>query len=334
MFSVAMCYTETERFPLREILIYDICHLLFQILGANFIYYVLVLTLFDQRKYSLFSFALFISLYSLAVVNRIFVIYIVEPFFVNLPHEDIINVFTDLRYLIIHYVFPILSGSFIFVSLLFMLRYKNEKQNSVQLSKEKVEMELKILRAQLNPHFLFNTLNNIYSLSISNSSKTSESIERLSNILDYVLYIGQKKTVLVSDELRIIDDYIELEKLRYDTRLEVHISAKLTHSNYVPPLLYLSLVENAFKHGAEKTSGKVKIIISLETTSSKSIFKIRNSFRLQQAITGNGMGLPNIEQQLRLYYQGEYNLRILRDNIYFTVEMETPSTNDSLYYSR
>lgn len=112
--------------------------------------------------------------------------------------------------------------------------------------------------------FLFNTLNNIYSLSLLDSEKTSESISRLSDILDYILYKGQGRMVTVSDELIIVNHYIELEKLRYDERLKLNLQTQLNSPNIIPPLIYLSLVENAFKHGAGKMTDGAEINIDIK----------------------------------------------------------------------
>ncbi len=215
-----------------------------------------------------------------------------------------------------------------FISVMFILRYKNEKQNTEQLQKEKTELELKALKSQLNPHFLFNTLNNIYSLSIVKSSYTSESISRLSDILDYILYKGQQRLVRISDELKIIDAYIELEKLRYDTRLRIIKSENIECPGSVPPLLYLSLVENAFKHGAEKTIGNIDIRISVITEIGHSVFRVENSSFQDDAGKRVGIGLKNVEKQLQSYYPDQYSMKISNKNNWFTIEIITPGNHD------
>lgn len=319
-------YGEHDRADLGEVFFYDVCHWIFQILSANFIYYVLIRFFFDKKKYVLFNVLLIVSLYILAVINRFFIIYLAEPFFVNYPQDSIYSIFTDVRYLFICYIFPIITGVFIFISVMFMLRYKNEKQNTTKLLKEKAELELKALKAQLNPHFLFNTLNNIYSLSIINSGKTSESISRLSEILDYVLYKGQHKTVNVSDEISIIDDYIELEKLRYDERLKIFKTQKLNSENKIPPLLYLSLVENSFKHGAGKSVGDIEINIEIETNENQSVFRIKNTYSKILKSERESLGLNNIEEQLKIFYNNQFEFNILQNENWFSVEIITPAT--------
>ncbi len=184
---------------------------------------------------------------------------------------------------------------------MFVIRYKEEKENTAKLQKEKSELELQSLKSQLHPHFLFNTLNNIYSLSVSNSDKTSRSISQLSDILDYILHKGQQKWVSIAEELAVIDDYIALESLRYrDERLKVNKKIILHSSNLIPPLLYLTLVENAFKHGAGKNAGHTEIHIEAETDQKQSVFRITNTYNSTQPNNEKGIGLQNVKSNCNI----------------------------------
>ncbi len=328
LFGIAKNYGEHENPNFAEFFYYDFCHWIFQIIGANFIYFILIRKYFDSRRYLLFSVYFLLSLYILGVLNRIFIVYAAEPFFADGPKDRITDIVCDVRYLLFHYIFPIVSGSFIFISVMFILRYKNEKHSRLQLQKEKTDLELKVLKSQLNPHFLFNTLNNIYSLSVSNSGATAPSISRLSDILDYILTKGHNKWVTAAEELKIIDHYIELEKLRYDERLQIHQLENIRFPALIPPLLYLSLVENAFKHGAEKTSGNIGINISLETDCNFAIFKVGNHFAGKTTGDRAGIGLKNIRKQLELYYPDQFSLEIENPGNWFSVKITTPLHHD------
>lgn len=329
LFGIARTYDDYNGEMFNQLVIYNFCHWIFQILAANFIYYILILYFFDQKRYAEFTFYLILSLYFISVANRIFIVDIAEPFFTNEPKDSLISIFTDIRYLLFHYTFPIISGAFIFILMMFFLRYKDEKENTFQLQKEKAELELKSLKSQLNPHFLFNTLNNIYSLSISNSDKTSQSISQLSDILDYILYKGQKKWVSVAEELNIIDDYIALESLRYsDERLKITWKKVLTSANFIPPLLYLTLVENAFKHGAGNSSKQTEIKLELETNAQHSVFRIQNTYSNISGHNEKGIGLQNIKRQLEHYYPEHFTFHISQENNIFNVEIITPSQYD------
>ncbi|MFP3834848.1 sensor histidine kinase [Chryseobacterium sp. SIMBA_028] len=329
LFGIARSYGEYSDGIIKELVIYNFCHWIFQIIGANFIYYLLIRHFFDRKKYVEFSIALVISLYAISVINRIFIVYMAEPFFINESKDSLVSIFTDIRYLLLHYTFPIISGAFIFISIMFFIRYKDEKENTMKLQKEKTELELKSLKSQLNPHFLFNTLNNIYSLSITHSEKTSQSISQLSDILDYILYKGQKKWVSIADELTIIDHYIALESLRYpDKRLKITKQVHIKSSGSVPPLLYLTLVENAFKHGAGKSSRPTEIKIEVETTQKQSIFKIKNTFENNESSNEKGIGLQNVRRQLEYHYQEHFIFNISQENNIFNVEIITPAHYD------
>jgi LytS/YehU family sensor histidine kinase len=209
---------------------------------------------------------------------------------------------------------------------MFVIRYQDEKENTVKLQKEKAELELRSLKSQLNPHFLFNTLNNIYSLSLSHSDRTSESISRLSDILDYILYKGPKNEVLISEELAIIDDYMALESLRYsEGRLKISKKSDLNSSAKIPPLIYLTLVENAFKHGAGKNSERTEIKIDVSYDSRYSVFRIENSCGDEESSDPKGIGLKNIERQLWHHYQDNFIFKVSKENNIFKVEIKTPA---------
>ncbi|KFF03089.1 sensor histidine kinase [Chryseobacterium luteum] len=327
LFGTARNYGEYDGEISSQMIIYNFCHWIFQIAGANFIYFILIRNFFDRKNYLRFSLYLIFSLYIISVANRIFLVYLAEPFFISLPKDSFYSIFTDMGYLWNHYTFTIISGAFIFISVMFVIRYKEEKENTAKLQKEKAELELKSLKSQLNPHFLFNTLNNIYSLSLSNSGKTSESISRLSDILDYILYKGPENEVSLSEELAVIDHYIALESLRYrEGRLKIDRTAVLHSPASIPPLLYLTLVENAFKHGAGKTSGRTGIKIDVSTDESYSVFRIENTFEDDENSDPGGIGLKNIDRQLRLRYQDDFIFKVSKENNIFKVEIKTPTT--------
>ncbi|REC46624.1 sensor histidine kinase [Chryseobacterium pennipullorum] len=329
LFGTAKSYGEYDGGNFGVLVIYNFCHWIFQIIGANLIYYILIRHFSDRKKYIEFFLYLITGLYLLSVINRVFIVYIAEPFFISEPKDSLISIFTDIRYLTLHYTLPVVSGSFIFISIQFIMRYRDEKERSLKLQKEKAELELKSLKSQLNPHFLFNTLNNIYSLSISNSDKTSQSISQLSDILDYILYKAEKKWVAISEELTIIEQYIALEHLRYNhERLKISRRTMLHSSNTIPPLLYLTLVENTFKHGAGKNTGITEISIEIEADDKQTYFSIENTCPDYQDNNENGIGLQNIKRQLEHHYQNNFVFRISRKNNTFKVEIITPPQYD------
>ncbi len=182
------------------------------------------------------------------------------------------------------------------------------------LEKEKLANELKFLKAQINPHFLFNTLNNLYSFVLIQSPKAPDMIMQLSGILDYVLYKSQNKEVALNDEVKTIEHFIKLEQIRYGERLEVELKTDGDLSIGISPLILLSIVENAFKHGASGDIDYPKIKIDIReqnqeihcvvwNTKSQHVGEINDAYKV-------GIGLSNIERQLKLIYPEKHELKI------------------------
>ncbi|MEM1120467.1 MAG: sensor histidine kinase [Bacteroidota bacterium] len=200
---------------------------------------------------------------------------------------------------------------------------QRELQRIHQLEKEKITTELKFLKAQLNPHFLFNTLNNLYSFVVNGSPKAPDMILRLSGILDYVLYRSQRQEVQLKEEITTIEHFINLEQIRYGERLVVEFekSGNLTRS--ISPLLLLSLVENAFKHGASGDVDQPRIIIKIKGMEDAVYCTVWNTKSKYQGELNDaykeGIGLSNIKRQLNLLYPETHQLMIEDEANYFKV---------------
>lgn len=307
-----------------EIVVYHINDAFFGAIMAYLTSYYFLTERFLKKGYLVFAITFLFSVYLLAALSRFSTVHLAEPLVRKPPftQESPFEIFTDLRFIAFKYGPSVLTATFVFYLAKFFSDYSKEKEKKLLLSKEKTETELKSLRAQLNPHFLFNTLNNIYSLSIDNSPKTSVSIGKLSDILDYVLYRCDADFVSVSNEIKLIEDYIELEKLRYDDRLEIIVKSSVDFENQVPPLIFLSLVENAFKHGAGEDSGSPKIWITLESKLGQTIFKVQNTcLDSTVEVSKESIGLTNIKKQLQLLYGNRYSLKIKKDNNMFIVTL-------------
>lgn len=185
-----------------------------------------------------------------------------------------------------------------------LVRRQNRIQvHSLALEKEKTEAELKYLKAQINPHFLFNTLNNIYSLARKSAPQTADAVLKLSNLMRFMLFETRQATIVLQDELRLIRDYIELERLRYGNRLEVTYEEHLDDPNQrIAPLLLIHFVENAFKHGASESRSDARIKILITLKNGLLIAQIDNTKTSAPEVASNQMGLENIKRQLELIY--------------------------------
>lgn len=202
--------------------------------------------------------------------------------------------------------------------------YVKLRNAAQQLRIEKQQAELSYLKSQTNPHFLFNTLNNIYSLSRDKNDLAPESILRLSKILRFMLYETGGDFIPVEQELKIISDYIELEKLRYDESLRINFSHDVEDMKQaLPPLLLMPLVENAFKHGVSETRGYPFIDIHLSIRQRQLHFIVKNS----SEGLGDGeqlrenIGLTNLRRQLELLYS-ESNLKVQQGGGVFTADLK------------
>ncbi|MEO8173690.1 MAG: histidine kinase [Sediminibacterium sp.] len=217
-----------------------------------------------------------------------------------------------------------MGSVFFFVIVRHTYKYIKLQQAEQQLRIEKQAAELNYLRAQTNPHFLFNTLNNIYSLARDKSDLAPESILRLSKILRFMLYETAGEFISLEQEIKIITDYIELEKLRYDDSLHINFNHNVEEMKQaLPPLLLIPLVENAFKHGASETRGQPFVNIHLSVNQRQLVFVVENS---AETISGTqdvkeNIGLSNLRRQLELLYT-DYKLSVQHAESVFTATLQ------------
>jgi len=198
------------------------------------------------------------------------------------------------------------------------------RQTAQQLRFEKQAAELNYLKSQTNPHFLFNTLNNIYVLARDKSDLAPESILRLSKILRFMLYETGGEYIAIEQELKIMNDYIALEKLRYDDSLHINFNYDIQDMRQaLPPLLLIPLVENAFKHGVSETRSRPFVDIHLSVKERQLAFFVKNSAGAspdEQGVKEN-IGLTNLRRQLELLYT-DFNLSVQQDGSVFTASLK------------
>jgi hypothetical protein len=190
------------------------------------------------------------------------------------------------------------------------------------LKAEKAEAELALLRSQVNPHFFFNTLNNLYSLVVQKSDKAPDVILKLSDMMRYTIYEGDKERVSLEDEISYLRQYIDLHKIRYNKKVDILFDAPEEVGEFVAPLLFIVLLENAFKHGVESMREGAYIHMKLVTENGKVRFQIRNNFDESGVEDKGGIGLENLKQRLRLLYPGRHSLDIVQEKNVFTVTLE------------
>ncbi len=196
------------------------------------------------------------------------------------------------------------------------------KEREKSLVKEKLGAELKFLRNQTNPHFLLNTLNNIYGLARKRSEDTAEVVMKLSELMRFILYESRSDLITLAEEIKVIEDYLELEMIRYNERLSVGFNKSLDDGCYrIAPLLLLPFVENAFKHGVSETRFESFIRIDIQVKDGRLHFAIENTKdKDQQYHNGNNIGLINVRRQLELSYK-DYRLDVHNNDHLFTVNL-------------
>lgn len=210
------------------------------------------------------------------------------------------------------------------ISLPVLLAIQWTRQNHMisALEKEKSQAELDLLTQQLNPHFFFNTLNNLYALSLQRSEQTPESILQLSDLMRYVIYKAREPLVSIAEEVRYLDDYLQLQQIRLrrhlDLRFEKEISADAAR---IAPLLLIVFVENAFKHGIEQAERDAFLHISLRADSTSLFFSCKNSIEPHPEAQA-GIGLTNLQKRLALLYPGKHRMATGEDGQTFTAELE------------
>ncbi|MEM6395010.1 MAG: histidine kinase [Bacteroidota bacterium] len=204
------------------------------------------------------------------------------------------------------------------------LQYYRKQQQISALKEQRKSAELSALKHQLNPHFLFNTLNNLYTLALKKSDQTATAIAKLSGILDHILYRCEQPFVPLVQEVELLESYLELEKLRYGDRVDIHFDWQVAAGVSIAPLLLLTFLENAFKHGVSQETARAKINISLRSSVADIDFRVVNSIP-QNEITVNqkdgGIGLENVRQQLQLIYPNQHQLSIEQTKDSFTLQL-------------
>lgn len=199
-----------------------------------------------------------------------------------------------------------------------------KEQRNLQLQKENIESQLTVLKAQVHPHFLFNTLNNLYSLTLVQSKTAPVVVTHLSELLRYMLYECNDKEVPVEKEIEALKKYVELEKLRYGSRIDVSFVCSGDTGNIkIAPLLLLPFVENSFKHGTSKQLDACWVNIHIHAEQGTINFNLSNSYTEDKKISGTGgLGLDNIKKRLALLYPADhYELLISKSGEIFNVRL-------------
>ncbi len=293
-------------------------------------YWVMPSLLF-KKQYFLFAVILFFCTLTSGLLIRVLDILVIDP-----------RIYLDYKKIDPNFKWAKVEGSF--SDRLFNLTYFANAMKGVNLviwtaltvkffkmwherREAALEAELNFLKGQIHPHFLFNTLNNLYSLSLAKSAKAPAIVMGLSEILKYMLYETKTATIQLERDVEVLESYIALEKIRYEDRLDLNFKVSDNIKDYkIVPLLLLPLVENAFKHGTSERVGEVWINIDLTVNDNILKFKVSNS--KPEHLPGDierhkgSIGLPNVQKRLDLLYPGAHEIKIYDQEDMFAIILE------------
>lgn len=307
--AIASVYSEYQRYLINAGVIVPITAA-----ASFFTVHFLFKRLYQEGRQREFWIGLIVSMIAFVLIRRSFNYFYTYPRYYPEALETMS--FWFLPKLIIEgvniYLFVGLYSMFYFVK-----AWYEQERLAHALTQEKTEAEMKLLKSQIQPHFIFNTLNNIYSHAVQKSEKTADLIFQLSSFLSYGLYNSKPTQVPVVKEIEIIRSYIELEKIRYGDRLDVSVNVfdKLEEVE-ISPLLLLPLVENCFKHGFSSALDKCWIRIDISKPGEWLGIKIENSVpedRESSEEENGGIGLKNVKRRLEILYPGRHEFKI-REN--------------------
>lgn len=299
------------------------CYFIFDICYTYFVVYYLTPKYLITQKYFKFGISIFILTVFTYALFVFYLFWLNDT--TNLPKTEQLR-FT--WFFTMHFIFSgPLTICAMFLTSKMLKNYYAKMEEKSTLIKETSNAELQLLKAQIHPHFLFNTLNNIYSFNLNKSPQTAGLVIKLSDTLKYMINDCQAELVPVEKEIKMIQDYMGLEKVRYGERLTMDTEINGDYQNQlIAPLLLIPFVENCFKHGTSKMLEhpwlKMHILIQIGTLH----FKISNSNPpIHVPSTGvKGIGLKNVQKRLQLLYPGEHHLEINADEHFYHVELRVP----------
>lgn len=301
----------------KEWLYFSALILSFHAAVSYFNNYYLVNRFLYHRQYVTYIVLLFLSILAAGFPISIIIHRLVK-------NQDLKNMVWSWNFFIV-IALSILFSVVLSMVLKLLKNWYQEEQNSRRLRQVNLETELRFLKSQINPHFLFNSLNNLYALTLKKSDQAPELVLRLSNILRYVLYETGEGKVELQKEIQYLRDYIDLEKVRAGDRVDIRFEVEGNPEIFtIEPMLLLTFVENSFKHGVAGSVHKAWVDALLYCEEHKLVFTIRNN---KPEITDandrqhGGIGMDNIKKRLELLYPGKHELKVTDEPESFTVEL-------------
>ncbi len=241
---------------------------------------------------------------------------LIRFFYIDIPHSFYNRNLLHYFFVLITQLLAFLFGFLLRISIDYVELFKKQQL----LKTQQLATEIKLLKAQVQPHFLFNTLNNIYSLAVTKSDKTPEVVAKLSDIMRYFVDDAPKEKVSVETEVNFLKNYIELEKIRMVFPLQLEMNLKIeNYQQVIPPMLLIAFVENIFKHGIDKTERENQATIDLEINAQGLVFVVKN--KIFNQTEGQWRSLANLEKRLALLFEKRFEMKIFQENDCFVASL-------------
>ncbi|UJH66350.1 sensor histidine kinase [Allomuricauda sp. SCSIO 65647] len=293
---------------------------------AYFNIYYLMPKFIHTKKYFTYVILVFLSLFLMLLVKFNLTYYLVSTNVMPEAAEPVSSI--TLNYAIITMLGELYVISFV-TAIKITIDWLQEHSKLHELERRQMATELRFLRSQVSPHFFFNTLNNIYSLTLEKSNKAPEVVLKLSDLMRYLLYATKKRKEGLKKEVECIQNYIDLERIRFDDSLEVDVNITGNLENKaIAPMLLIPLVENCFKHGASKNIGKMNICVNINVIDSFLYFETKNTKPKGEKkdripSRAGGIGLSNVRKRLQLgYAPNEYEFNVEENKTLFKVSLK------------
>ncbi len=292
----------------------------YEVLANCVVYYLTALFLFPRyyktgRNYFWVSLSVMISISLLLA----FVDYNFLSLYRSKPHT---LMRPPVVFIYIRYFFSVGFTYFVATSINLMKHTQTLKETEKLLTKEKLETELKLLKAQINPHFIFNALNNIYSLTYMQSKKAPESVLKLSEMLRYVFYDCSKDRVPLSAELKYIENFTAFQQMKSAYRQNINLKTRIEEIGVeIAPMLFIPFIENAFKYSRVEEEEGANVNIEIRCKNRKIYFMSENSISQNRPAPGSKMGIQNVKHRLNIIYPNRHQLSIENKEESFKVEL-------------
>jgi two-component system LytT family sensor kinase len=285
--------------------------------------YVLMLAYYYRQKYISYAVSMLLVLFASGLLQRYLTYRFIVPW--ERLHDPVRYSMENLNFWIPIRILRISIQAYPVVAITMLIKLMGnayyQQKNLREMEKEKFSAEMGFLKAQINPHFFFNTLNSLYALTLKGSDQASKVVLRLSALMRYILYDAGADKVLLKDEISHLENYISIEQMRFADRLELSFQySGDIEGKMIAPLLLLPFVENAFKHGLAEDTGW--ITINLKVMDCRLFLKVENSYPANVKKSSHGLGLNNVKRRLDLTYPGKYELQLNQNNEIFEADLK------------